>query len=52
MQLAVSYPAGQSSVHRARPRDCVSYWKGMVGWCSYVEQRLNTRGVLSGLCAC
>lgn len=46
------YLAGQSSVHHARPEGCVSYAEVMVGCGPYIEQRLDTRGVLGGLAAC
>jgi hypothetical protein len=52
LRQALSYPAGQSSVHLARPGECVSCAEVIVGWCSYVEQGLDTRGVLGGLYTC
>jgi hypothetical protein len=52
-QQLVFYLAGQSSAHRARPGECVSYVEVMVGpGRPYVEQRLDSRGVLSGLVTC
>jgi hypothetical protein len=49
LQQPVSHLVGQSSAHHARPVQCVSYAEVMVGSGPYVEQRLDTRGVLGGL---
>lgn len=43
------YLAAQSSVPRARPVYYVRCVRGGVGYCAYVKQRLNSRGVLGGL---
>jgi hypothetical protein len=51
-QSDVSHLAGQSSAHRARPGECVSYAEVVVGSGPYVEQRLDSRGVLGGLVTC
>lgn len=46
---ALGYLAGQSSVHLARPGDCVSWTEVLVGCGSYVKQGLDTGGVLGRL---
>jgi hypothetical protein len=46
------YLAALSSVHLARPGYCVSWAEVLVGCGSYVEQGLDTGGVLGGLKAC